>query len=126
MDQSDMCTILPETGLRLDDLKNDAGSTIGKGHDRFLSASRVDFNKMEQFITPFIGPLEQQQMKLIFSYLQGRHRFVVSFLDMVFRNIRNRTSCDNDAIRCWRDETIEALIGQLIKSIERMYMEPDV
>lgn len=132
MDQSDMCTIISGTGLRLDDLKNDTGSTIGKDTNittkDFVSITCGfnDINKMEQFITPFIGPLEQQQMKLIFSYLQGRHRFVVSFLDVVFRNIRNRTSRDNNAIRCWRDDTIDALIGQLADSIERMQKERSV
>ena len=71
----DVCTILSETGLCIDDMKQDSDSLpVAKNiiqADRFVGITDgfYDITKMKEFVECFLGPLTKQQATCIFNYL---------------------------------------------------------
>ncbi|RUS23604.1 hypothetical protein BC938DRAFT_474890 [Jimgerdemannia flammicorona] len=119
------CTILSGTGLRIDDLKLDAGSAVASGKkiqpDDFICITDGfdNINNMKLFIERFMGTLSERQANTIFQYIRGRRRFVITYMERAFDE-SNKTDDMDVLVEAWRDKAANEIVDDLAQKIAQI------
>ncbi len=124
------CIIMSGTGLKVEAIEKSSGSLIAKPGG-FLTTEDFfgvigefkNISEMHCFIQNFL-PLSKEQLEKIFIIMQGRYRFTIKFLEVIFKNEGHYTI--DDGIERWLQLTKQYITSSLKKSIEKLSHDVDI